>query len=204
MKAKFKLADGITLYFARHGETEANVEKRFQGHSLNTPLTHEGRKQAKQIARILEERARPKSLSYVASPMQRARETMELVRKQLGLEPGRFSTDARITEIDLGLWDGLTHEQARALDPKLFDRRDKNKWSVRPPGGENYGDVSGRAQLWLDSLTRDTFAVSHGAFTRILRGLFQGLSGQEISDLDEPQGVVFRVQGSSVKRFNAP
>ena len=40
------------------------------------------------------------------------------------------------------------------------------------------------------------------AFTRILRGLFLGLDAQAMSDLDEPQGVVFRVTGSQVVRLD--
>ncbi len=48
----------------------------------------------------------------------------------------------------------------------------------------------------------DTFAVCHGALTRILRGLFQGLDWQGMSDLDEPQGVVFRVRGRTVARLD--
>ena len=52
-----ELPKGLTLYFCRHGETEANVEKRYQGHTLDTPLTPRGRKQAKKIAKILKHRA---------------------------------------------------------------------------------------------------------------------------------------------------
>jgi len=44
-------------------------------------------------------------------------------------------------------------------------------------------------------------AISHGATTRILRGLLAGLHWQEMSSLDEPQGVVFRVTGSQVVRL---
>ena len=47
------LPKGLTLYFCRHGETEANVEKLFQGHTVDTPLTRRGHKQAKDIAKIL-------------------------------------------------------------------------------------------------------------------------------------------------------
>ena len=57
---------------------------------------------------------------------------------------------------------------------------------------------------FVQSLERDTFAVSHGAATRILRGLFQGLDWQKMSALDEPQGVVFRVRGSEVVRLDPP
>src|ERR1700749_4813100 len=204
-KRILKLPEGLTLYFSRHGETEANIAKRFQGHTIDTPLTDKGLKQAKAIAKILKARADdPAGLKYVSSPLPRACLTMELVRDHLGLAPDDFKTDKRISEIDLGKWDGLTHKQARKLDPKLFDKREADKWNVRVPGGESYEDVADRAERWIRSLKKDTFAISHGAFTRILRGLFEGLSAAEMSALDEPQGVVFRVRGSKVKEFDKP
>jgi broad specificity phosphatase PhoE len=202
-KERLELADGITLYFSRHGETEANIEKRFQGHTVNTPLTKRGLKQAKTLANILKAHADdPAELKYVCSPLRRTRETMEIVRTHLHLPPKGYKTDKRIEEIDLGVWDGLTHKQARALDPKMFDKREKDKWNVRVPGGESYADVADRAERWVKSLKHDSFAISHGAFTRILRGLFLGLSAEEMSALDEPQGVVFRVRGHKVKRYD--
>ncbi|HXR95765.1 MAG TPA: histidine phosphatase family protein [Rhizomicrobium sp.] len=193
-----RLRDGITLYFARHGETEANREKRFSGRK-NTPLTPHGREQAREIGLALEhELGKARELAFVSSPLERARITMEIARATLGLPREGYTTDARIEEIDLGEWDQLTDAQARARDPALFDARAGDKWHVHVPGGENYAEVAARAEDWIDSLDRDTFAVSHGAFTRILRGLFLGLSAGEMSALDEPQGVVFRVRGSDV------
>ena len=201
---RIELKKGLTLYFCRHGETEANVEKRFQGHGLDTPLTRKGYKEAKQIAKILKHHAKDVAhLKYVSSPLLRARTTMEIVRLHLGLSPSEYSTDQRLREINLGIWDGLTHKEARALDPALFKKREANKWNVRVPGGEDYADVAKRAELWLSTLKHDTFAVAHGGFTRILRGMFEGLSAKEMSDLDEPQGVVFRVRGNKVKRQDA-
>jgi broad specificity phosphatase PhoE len=198
-----ELPKGLTLYFCRHGETEANVEKRFQGHGLDTPLTRRGYKDARQVAKILKHHVKNfEKLRYVSSPLLRARTTMELVRSHLNLVPSHYSTDQRLREIDLGIWDGLTHKEARALDPALFDKREANKWDVRVPGGEDYADVAKRAKLWLGNLKHDTFAVSHGGFTRILRGLFEDLTAKEISDLDEPQGVVFRARGRKVKRLD--
>src|SRR5262249_42943538 len=141
------------------------------------------------------------ALSFVASPLPRARRTMEIIRENLGLPPGDFATDDRLMEIDLGKWDGLTDEEAKALDIEAFYARGNDKWNVRVPGGENYADVAARAESWIASLDRDTFAVSHGAFTRILRGLFAGSTWKQMSALDEPQGVVFRVRGNTVKRL---
>jgi broad specificity phosphatase PhoE len=197
-----KLAPGITLYFFRHGETEANVEKRYQGVATDTPLTARGRRQAKKIAKILKHHAGDlEDMKFVSSPLKRARTTMQIVRKHLHLPVMAYSIDPRLREINLGKWEGLTHKQARALDPAAFKKRERDKWHVPFPGGENYADVAVRAERWIASLKRDTVAVTHGGFTRILRGLFGGLTWQAISDLDEPQGVVFRVRGSKVKEF---
>lgn len=199
---RLSLGPGITLYFCRHGETQANVEKRFQGQSRDTPLTATGHEQAREIAHLLRVAApHVQKLSFVSSPLPRACATMEIVLGELGLPRGDYRTDARLQEIDLGIWDGLTDAEARALDPAMFEKRGNDKWNVRVPSGENYADVASRAEGWIADLAADTFAVSHGAFTRILRGLFAGLSWKQMSDLDEKQGVLFRVSGSTLEQL---
>jgi broad specificity phosphatase PhoE len=192
------LPEGVTLYFARHGQTEANLAKRFSG-KKDTPLTALGREQAEEIGLVLKRElgVRP-TLACVSSPLTRARATMEIARTVLALPPESYDIEPRIQEIDLGAWDQLTQEQARALDPVYYDRRARDKWNVPAPGGEDYADVAARLTDWVKDLETDTFAVSHGAATRILRGLFAGLDAARMSALSEPQGVVFRVRGSEV------
>jgi probable phosphoglycerate mutase len=197
-----KLRDGVTLYISRHGETVANIEKRFSG-AKDTPLTDKGREQAHAIGETLRDALGMKpQIAFVSSPLQRARTTMEIIRGEIGLPAEGYATDPRIQEINLGSWDQLTDAQARALDPALYDKRMADKWNVRVPGGENYEEVAARAGAWARSVTADTFAVSHGALTRILRGLFSGLDWHAMSALDEPQGVVFRIRGSQVTRLD--
>ncbi|HWF63728.1 MAG TPA: histidine phosphatase family protein [Rhizomicrobium sp.] len=199
---RLELKPGITLYLSRHGETEANREKRFSGRR-DTPLTPKGREQARAVGDILKREvgALP-ALEFVSSPLQRARTTMEIIRKTLDLPSDGYTTDPRIEEIDLGRWDQLTDGEARALDPALFDARGADKWHVHVPGGENYQEVAARATGWVQSLSADTFAVSHGALIRILRGLFLNLDWRGMSELDEPQGVVFRIQAERVARLD--
>jgi probable phosphoglycerate mutase len=197
-----RLRDGITLYFARHGETEANREKRFSGRK-DTPLTDRGREQARAVGDTLRRVLGPRPpLAFVSSPLQRARTTMEIVLERLDVPSGDYAIDPRLAEIDLGLWDQLTDAEARARNPALFDARAADKWHVPVPGGENYAEVAARATAWAQSLSSDTFAVSHGALTRILRGLILNLDWRAMSDLDEPQGVVFRVRGETVARLD--
>lgn len=195
---------GLTLYFARHGQTEANVEGRFQGHSVDTPLTELGLKQAAQLATILGRDVKePVALSYVSSPLHRAQQTMQIVREGLGLPIDGYTTDPRLIEIDLGAWDGLTAAEAAANFPEAYAARQADKWNVDVPGGgENYASVAARVSSFVAGLKADTFAVSHGAATRILRGLFADMTWKQMSDLDEPQGVVFRVRGNTVKRLD--
>ncbi len=199
-----ELRAGLTLYFARHGQTQANLEGRFQGRTLDTPLTPLGEQQARAIGGILRREVGDLfNLCRVSSPLLRARTTMSIVLSTCGLRSDAFTIEERIIEIDLGSWDGLTKVEARALDPQAYDAREADKWNVRDPGSrENYSDVAARAESWIGDLTADTFAVSHGAFTRILRGLFAGLGWKQMSDLDEPQGCVFRATGGTVERLN--
>ena len=197
------LKPGLTLYIARHGQTVANVEKRFQGWARDTALTSLGLTQATDIAAILKrELGDAPGIAMVASPLPRARTTMEIVRAALNLSPKDYATDNRLKEINLGWWDQLTDEEARAQSPILFSQRGNDKWHVRVPGGENYAEVAARVSDWLDELKQDTFAISHGATTRILRGLLAGLDWRAMSALDEPQGVVFRVRGTDVVRLD--
>ena len=197
-----KLAAGRTLYFARHGQTQANVEKRFSGYK-DTPLTALGLEQAAQVGCILKRELGPAAdYAFVSSPLARAVTTMKIARTNMGLPAEGFATDNRLKEINLGSWDQLTDEEARAQSPTLFAQRGNDKWHVRVPGGENYAEVAARVGDWLDELKQDTFAISHGATTRILRGLLAGLDWQAMSALDEPQGVVFRVRGTEVVRLD--
>ena len=199
-----ELPAGLTLYFARHGQTQANLEGRFQGHTIDTRLTTLGEQQAHAVGAIMRREVGDLSrLERVSSPLLRARTTMSMALRVCGLPADAFTIDKRIVEIDLGGWDGLTKAEARALDPVAYDAREADKWNVRPKASrENYADVAARAESWIGDLASNTFAVSHGAFTRILRGLFVGMAWKQMSDLDEPQGCVFRVHGSTVNRID--
>ena len=196
-----ELPQGLTLYFSRHGQTQANVEKRFSGYK-DTPITELGLTQAPQVGHILKrELGAADGFHFVSSPLARAIATMEIARETMGLPADGFATDNRLKEIHLGVWDQLTNDEARAQSPTLFEQRDNDKWHVRVPGGENYAEVAVQVSDWVRELEHDTIAVSHGATTCILRGLLAGLDWRAMSSLDEPQGVVFRGQGAEVVKL---
>ena len=189
------------IYLARHGETEFNVQRRWQGSRDDSPLTERGRAQARDTGLVLRDfislGAPPR---FIASPQGRARATMEIILDTLGLPRDGYTTDARLVEIDVGEWSGLQVDHVKNTDPR-FAARQADRWNIRCPGGESYSCGAGRAAEWLTSLAESAVVVSHGALGRILRGLYLGLEPSEIYDLDEPQGCIFRLHGGSVTRF---
>src|SRR5580704_4942959 len=108
------------LYFARHGETDFNVAHRLQG-QYQTSLNVLGRQQAAITGQVLSDlfardRFQAKDFHYVSSPLNRARETMEIVRGVLGLDRHAYATDDRLMEISYGAWEGLTLAEVKARE----------------------------------------------------------------------------------------
>ena len=189
------LKPGLTLFFIRHGETDWNVAQRYQGQT-DVPLNDNGRGQAPRNGRVLAERlgAGASSFAYVSSPLERATETMELVRAGLGLEPAAFAKDARLSEIHFGQWEGQLWGDLPRTDPVGFAARKADTWSWVPGGGESYAMLADRVAPWLASLERDTLAVSHGGVSRVVRGLVLGLEGRAVPGLEVPQDKVLMLR----------
>jgi probable phosphoglycerate mutase len=183
------------LYYIRHGETEWNALGRLQG-TQDIPLNEVGRRQAVHAGGVLRELlardGRDKTaLPFVASPLGRARMTMELVRETLKLPPRDYAVDERLREIAYGQWEGSTLAEAETRDPELYARRLADKWRVGAPDGESYADVEVRVSAWYASLTADTVAVAHGG---VARALMVALGFEEASDVVElyiEQGTVY-------------
>ena len=115
------------LYFVRHGETDWNAERRLQGRR-DIPLNALGRKQAARsgelVANLLAiSGATPQQFAFTASPLSRARETMEIMRAELGVPPQDYTIDARLAELSFGKWEGLTYKEVRALDRSVLAKR---------------------------------------------------------------------------------
>jgi broad specificity phosphatase PhoE len=184
-----------TIYYIRHGETEWNAQARLQG-LRDTPLNELGRKQAVSAGGILAELfARDgrteTSLAFVASPLHRARSTMELVRGFLKMPPHEYAVDDRLREIGYGQWEGSTLDEARRADPEVFAARERDKWTVPSPGGESYVSVQARVSDWYAQLKTDTVAVAHGGTARALMVALGLKTPASAANLTIAQGAVY-------------
>lgn len=194
-----------TIYYLRHGETDWNKTGRLQG-TLDIPLNARGCEQAVHAGRVLgrliaRDRRNKDTLPFVASPLARARITMELARAELQLPPADYRVDDRLREIGYGTWEGRTLAESEAQDPELFARRLLDKWTVGAPGGETYLDVQRRMRVWYDDLRSDTVAVAHGGTARALMVALGFETPQSAADLYIEQGVVYVFSPDGLNKY---
>jgi broad specificity phosphatase PhoE len=188
---------GLTLYVVRHGETDWNVAGRLQGHT-DIPLNDVGRGQAhKNGVKLRQALADPASLDFVASPLSRAYETMQLLRDGLGLPRVGFATDDRLKEISYGVCEGRTWPHLPPVDSAGV-ARSKDPFNWRPDGGESYADLMARTRHWLDGINRDTVVVTHGGITRTLRGIAVGIAPAKVPSLKVPQDRVLVLRDAAM------
>lgn len=189
----------LTLYLIRHGETDWNAEGRLQG-GKDIPLNDFGRVQAEEAAQKLRElRPDAEDLAYLCSPMSRARETMEIARRAIGLHPPFYKVDERLREITFGEWEGLTWKDVRRVDPARAQARELGKWDYVPPGGESYQMLMERVMPALTVLTRDSVVVSHGGVMRAALAGFGFEKPGEAEMLDIWQGRVLALTASGAR-----
>lgn len=183
------------IYFARHGQTDWNAERRLQGQH-DIPLNTLGRAQATQSGTILSglfarEGLNAGDLDYVSSPLGRARDTMELMRAGLGLPPRDYRIDARLMEMSFGRWEGYTYEELQLREAQSLAAREKDKWGFVLPEGESYEQLVVRVRDWYESIERDTVVAAHGGVCRALIAHL-GIEPKETASLgDIGQGCLY-------------
>jgi broad specificity phosphatase PhoE len=160
-----------TLLIARHGETDWNRARRWQGHA-DRPLTKRGQAQAAELAERLADIALD---AVYSSDLRRARETAEAVAHAQGVDVVQL---AELREVDVGSWEGLTREEAETRFPDGFRR-----WLAGGTGwedGESYAEMSTRVLAAVDRIADEDesgrlLIVSHGGPIRAIHGAALGM-----------------------------
>jgi len=163
--------EGPRLYLARHGVTQANVDRVHVG-MQPVPLLEEGREQARRLA----ERACSLGVEEVwTSPVARARETAAIVAARCGVP---LREDPELRELELGPWEGLSDEQIRERFPEELAR-----WEADPagfdglPGRETLPAAQRRVVAAVERIAARgvrALIVSHGELIRLLRVHYAG------------------------------
>lgn len=164
----------------RHGETEHNAGGIYQG-QLDTELSVRGREQARRAAEVLAARG---AVRLVTSDLTRAVQTATCLAERTGL---RTEPDARLREIHVGRWQGLTHQEVLARDPEAQQALERGEDVVRGQTGERVADVAARARAAFEEVVADlpehgpAVLASHGLASRALVCAVVGLDFQQAS-----------------------
>ena len=154
------------LILVRHGETDWNAQRRYQGQS-DVPLNDAGHRQAAALAQRLE----GVDISAIySSDLRRARQTATAIAS---LHPLPVRDEPRLKEISFGRWEGLTYGEIQERWPEEMAAWFADPIQVTPPGGETLAQVAGRVKAALDDIVRanagGTVAiVAHGGTLRVL------------------------------------
>jgi probable phosphoglycerate mutase len=159
-----------TLILTRHGETDWNAERRWQGHS-DPPLNERGRGQARELAAALD----GVDVIY-SSDLARARETAEILAERLGLE---VRLDPRLRERSFGAWEGQTWEELEQGHADALRRWQEGE-THGPEDAEPYEEFSRRVESFLEDVVRrhpdeQVLVVAHGGPIRAIQALAEGL-----------------------------
>jgi len=189
------------LVLIRHGETDWNVEGRWQGQA-DVPLNARGREQAAQIAQSL---INSGIAAIYSSDLTRTRDTAELLSQATQL--GVVRIDPRLREIHQGEWQGLHISEIQSRYTEAFRLRRENPLQVAPPGGETTSQVRDRVLAAVNEIIQthpgETVAiVSHGFALAVILADHQGIPIEEVWDLvpENAQVNIIDVKDSGKKR----
>jgi broad specificity phosphatase PhoE len=161
-----------TILLARHGESDWNVEQRWQGHA-DRPLTERGRAQARALAERLDAFA---LAAIYASDLRRACDTAQAVAERRGLS---VLVRRDLREVDVGSWAGLTRADVEEREPDGIRRwLDGEKgWQ----GGETYEEMAGRVVAAVREIAaahpaKHVLVVAHGGCVRAVHAHALGVT----------------------------
>jgi broad specificity phosphatase PhoE len=189
-----------TILMVRHGETDWNVERRFQGHA-DPPLNEAGRAQARRLAEAL---AGEGLTAVYTSPLRRASETAGIVAARLRVDVRPLEA---LREIHVGDWQGLTINEVRERYPEGASVDWHSGW----PGGETHDQLAARvlpALVRLAELHPDEciLAVTHAGPVRTALAAAIGLSYDDarpiIGSLENCVAFRFAVRDGNLQRVD--
>jgi len=185
------------LVLLRHGQSEANVERRLDTRPPGAALTPLGRDQARAFAASCAGPARPMMLAH--SVATRAAQTAAVIGAELDLPTHQI---AGIHEVQVGELENRSGDAAVAEFNAIYERWQHGELDLRLPGGETGNEVLDRYVPVLtdlrmrylddDDWNGDIVIVSHGAAIRLTSAVLAGVDANFALDrhLDNAEAVV--------------
>jgi len=189
----------MLIFFVRHGLTDWNIQRRFQGTS-DIPLNEAGFAQARTAA------ARCAQLGFERiyhSTLARAAQTAQVIADATGAP---LLPCSGFNEVCLGAFQGLDHDKARAQYPEAYAAYFADRIHGAPPEGESLYQVQLRALKALSFIEEDASGceriavVSHGALLKALLGAIAGIPLKNYACYDVSNGSISVIESKEGSR----
>jgi broad specificity phosphatase PhoE/adenylate kinase family enzyme len=173
-----------TLYFSRHGESEANLLGKIGG---DTNLSPRGAQYADLLSSYFNSQDIPE-LKVWTSEKKRTKQTAQGV-----VAPVEHIV--ALNELDAGICEGMTYEEMQEKFPQEFAWRDQDKLRYRYPWGESYLDIVARLEPVILELEREdsVLVVSHQAVLRCVLGYFLRTRPDDLPYLNVPLHTIIKL-----------
>ena len=105
-------------------------------------------------------------------------------------------------EVNFGIFEGLSREEARKKYPEIFERREKDKWNFRIPEGESYSDALNRLLPLLSKLIKDGRPVVLVTHATIIKIIIKHLTHKLLDEIEKmyfKPGCVIEVEKANEK-----
>ncbi|HRY30878.1 MAG TPA: class I tRNA ligase family protein [Candidatus Paceibacterota bacterium] len=172
-----------SFYLMRHGEAEHNVGRFLNSDNSNpVHLTENGKKQVLNGAK----RFSGKKIDFVyCSPLIRARETADILMKNLNISSDKLIIDDRLIETQSGVLNGKTFEEYSSFFKDVLD-----KFYKKPDGGETIVDIRKRVGSFIYEINKkhdgkNILIISHEYPIWMLMSLNKGLSNEAAAKIKE-------------------
>jgi broad specificity phosphatase PhoE len=171
-------AGACCLYLVRHGTTTMNVENRYRGRR-DIPLDAQGYQDAVDAARRLSDVG---LTAVYTGPLRRTIATAQIIADEARVPDLRILHG--LNNVDYGVWEGMTAEEAAMFDPVAFDDYRQNPGRAVCPHGERLTDAQNRM---IDALRligsrhpgEVVAAVTHAVMIRLVVAGLTSTVGEE-------------------------
>lgn len=145
------------IYLVRHGESEANLSKRYSG-ITDVDLSMSGRDQAVKAGINLK---MAEISNIFSSPLKRAFDTAKIISNETSIDKNNIIVENCLIEVNFGIFENMTWEEMQAAHKEETEKWIKEKHRYKFPQGESYEDIIRRISEFVDKVPDNSVVVTH-------------------------------------------
>jgi probable phosphoglycerate mutase len=147
----------MRFYFARHGESIANLLEEFSNRGVKHGLTEKGQQQAATLAQRLKDAS---IVRIYSSPLLRATQTAAILAAELSVP---WEAADALREFDVGIFEGRSDPESwRVFRELLAAWLYRQEWDRRIEQGESFWDIQGRFVPFIEGILKQKWPADCG------------------------------------------